>query len=69
MKPKAKFQTGELATLARYLPPILSGSQVTVMDVVYTGREYRYQVQATEYRSDPKWAYEDDLRRPLEVEG
>ena len=68
MKPKQKFQLGELATLIHYLPPLLSGSQVTILDVAFTGREYRYQVAATEYKSDPKWAYENDLRRPLEVE-
>lgn len=70
MKPKQKFQQGELATLIHYLPPLLSGSQVTILDVAFTGREYRYRIMATEYHSDAKWVYEDDLRRPLlEVEG
>jgi len=69
MKPKQKYQPGELATLARYLPPLLSGSQVTITDVAFTGREYRYRISAIEYRADPKWVCEEDLRRPLDVEG
>ena len=69
MKPKQKFQPGELATLIHYLPPLLSGSQVTILNVAFTGREYRYQITSAEYQSESKWAHEEVLRRPLEVEG
>lgn len=66
-QPKPRFSVGEMAVLGRYLPPLLSGTQVIVQGVVNTGREYRYQVESTEY-AGAAWAHEDDLRLPLEGE-
>lgn len=69
MRPKhAKYQVGELLTLNRFLPPILSGSTVAVKEVVTAAQDYRYRVESTEYPVErPVWAYEDDLVRPLEM--
>ena len=67
--PFPRYYPGNLVTLARYLPPLLSGTQVVIRQAINTGREYRYQVEASEYDADPIWAYEEDLRPPLAVEG
>jgi|RifCSP16_2_1023846.scaffolds.fasta_scaffold86281_1 hypothetical protein len=71
-KPKAaprrrpRFHRGEQVHLLRFLPPILSGSTVAILEVRDVGREYRYQVDSTEYPEKPVWASEDDLAYPMD---
>ena len=61
-----RFYAGERATLTRYLPPILCGSTVAILEVRATGDGFRYQVQAEEYPGAPVWAYDEDLA-PVEM--
>lgn len=64
----ARFQVSNQVRLERYLPPVLSGSIVSILDVRYVGAgDYRYQVQATEYQATPVWCDESDLAAPLEM--
>lgn len=65
--PPARFQVSNLVRLNRFLPPVLSGSIVTILDVHQVGGGcYRYQVQSTEYPEKPVWASEEDLAAPLD---
>ncbi len=58
---RPKFQVGDMARLNRFLPPVLSGTLVTV-DAVGGTRFYpRYQVSTAEYQAQPVWADESDL--------
>jgi len=67
MKNKPKFQKDQLVTLKRFLPPVLSGSTVAVLDVRDCGKSgIRYQVRSDEYPATPVWAHEEDLALPWE---
>jgi hypothetical protein len=61
-----KFQVGEMLTLQRFLPPILSGSTVSALAISHTrSAGDRYQVASSEYPGKPVWADEDDLAFPI----
>ena len=60
-KPRPAFAPGDHARTTCYLPPVLSGSVVAVLDVHNDRGTVRYQVRSVEYEAKPVWAYEDDL--------
>lgn len=65
---KPTYTPGDRVRLKRSLPPALSGSIATVIDI-HTGRNGAYyQVQPLEYPSRPVWAYEEDLEWVLPSE-
>jgi hypothetical protein len=73
MKPKptphSRYHIHDLVRLLRYLPPVLSGSTVAVLDVRQVGHgALRYQVQSAEYPASPVWANEDDIAYPMEMD-
>jgi hypothetical protein len=55
------YQIGETVKVKRYLPPVYSGSLVTILEINTEGQGARYQVRPTEYPAGPVWADEDDL--------
>jgi hypothetical protein len=64
---RPRFSKGQIVTLKNFQPPLLSGSQVAIMDIRDTGRQFMYQVKSVEYTEKEKWVYESDLQPPLEL--
>jgi hypothetical protein len=64
---RPKFSVNQIVTLTNFHPPLLSGSQVAVLDVKDTGRQIMYEIKPVEYPGEAKWVRESELAAPLEV--
>ena len=56
-----RWRPGDTVKLLRFVPPILSGSAVTIQRIDANGQRARYQVRSCEYPSVCKWVREEEL--------